>query len=918
MAISPILTARATSDYLELRSSEPISLPLSNDQAGATVDLENLPGWLALEELWEDELATEKESGYWRIPYSRIYEASISQLRHLGIRMSPPVRSYVGVSGIPGRGEIKLVVEVESTAHGRLEGAVERSGPFYMPPGESPFLVERNLGALLDLADAGPEDNGLEDHLEFLARSKNAALECGANLDAYLEREDYYQPDRVAVNVDVRAPDRLELSAQLLGDQSPEIPPERLMACPPRKVETVRSGNKRSRVVLSDSVRKQIDGIQASRTITGADVPRFAENPEAYLPAGIDLSEFSKRVRGIRSITYNSRPYLHLRESSGGWFEGIPGIDLEPVEDVDGVDSGDSPVQRPDGLSPETYEELARRARETGDEYVRHGDGWVHIDAERADDFLGTLDRLGGVQEGVVRAPRSAVLDIYENLEALEFDVPPRGDLGLDVQTELPDPPVPDAFRGALRPYQRLGYRWMANLDSKQTGGLLADDMGLGKTVQVIAHLARLQEAGQLAPTLIVCPKTLIPNWRREIAVFFPEFGAITELAGSKVHSSDLERCGIVIGSYDTVRRGQLEIAKVDWQCIVSDEAQYAKNPTAQRTSALKALKATHRFALTGTPVENGMIEFWCIMDFVRPGLLGSWTEFRTEYERPLVSATSEEERGPIVKRLLKVLGPHYLRRLKADVLTDLPALRVHRHEAYLSDSQLAAYSRIASAARDGGQGAALAAITHLLMVSGHPQALGDRVVSYVPGESPKLDTVLSILADVEDRAEKALVFTRFKSLQRIVQLAVRERFGVWPDIINGDLTTNRQQVIDIFQQQPGFNVLILSQEVGGVGLNLVEANHFIHFTRPWNPAKENQATDRVYRIGQNRPVAVHLPIATHPDFTTVEERLDELLGRKSQLARDVLRPSNEMKVRPEELLDCVSVIGQAGEDTAA
>ena len=909
MSTSPTLIPRVTPEYLELRSSEPISLPLSKDQAGAALELENLAGWLTLEELWEDELVTEKEPGYWQIPHSRIYDASTSQLQQLGIRMGPAVRSYVGVSGIPGRGEIKLVVEVESTAHGRLEGAVERTGPFYMPSGEAPFLVERGLSELLGLAGAGPADNGLEDHLEFLARSKSAALDCGAQLDAYLEREDYYQPDRVAIDVDVRSPDEIELGAQLLGDQSPEVPRERLMARPPRKVETVRSGDRRSRLVLSDSVREQIDGIQASRTITGADVPRFAENPEAYLPAGIDLSEFSERVRGIRSITYNSRPYLHLYESTGGWFDGIPGVDLEPFDDVDTADSGES-VQRPDGLSPETYEELARRAHETGDEYVRYGDGWVHIDTERADNFLGTLDRLGGVQEGAVRAQRSAILDIYENLEALEFELPPRAVLSLDVQLELPDPAVPNTFHGVLRPYQRLGYRWLTNLDAKQTGGLLADDMGLGKTVQVIAHLARLQEAGRMTPTLVVCPKTLIPNWRREIAAFFPEFGTLTELVGSRVRSSDLECCDIVIASYDTVRRGQLEIAKVDWQCIVSDEAQYAKNPTAQRTSALKALKAKHRFALTGTPVENGMIEFWCIMDFVRPGLLGSWTEFRTEYERPLISATSEDERAPIVKRLLNRLGPHYLRRLKAEVLTDLPELQVHRHEAYLSDSQLAVYLRIARAARDGGPGAALAAITHLLMVSGHPRALGDRVVAYVPGESPKLDAVLSILADVEDRAEKALVFTRFKSLQRIIQLAVRDRFGVWPDIINGDLTTNRQQVIDIFQQRPGFNVLILSQEVGGVGLNLVEANHAIHFTRPWNPAKENQATDRVYRIGQNRPVAVHLPIATHPDFTTVEERLDELLGKKSQLARDVLRPSNDLRVRPEELLDCVRVIG--------
>ena len=190
----------------------------------------------------------------------------------------------------------------------------------------------------------------------------------------------------------------------------------------------------------------------------------------------------------------------------------------------------------------------------------------------------------------------------------------------------------------------------------------------------------------------------------------------------------------------------------------------------------------------------------------------------------------------------------------------------------------------------------------------GHPRALEPNRAAYVSELCPKLDETIAILRNVQDAGEKALIFTRFKNLQRILQNAIRETLEVWPDIINGDLTKNRQEVIDLFQQRDGFNVLILSQEVGGVGLNLTRANHVIHYTRPWNPTKENQATDRVHRFGQTKGVHVHLPIITHPDFVTVEQRLDELLREKSQLARDVLRPSSESSVRPEELLQCVEM----------
>lgn len=896
---------RVGPEGLCFHSDARVQMPLSGEADHG--DLLDSAAWHALQTLWEDEVASEVEPGFWRVPFNRVFEIHDETLQELGIPRAPSLDVRVAVTGIPGNSGLGLLVTTESAVHGRLEGGVAREGPFYLPHGEPPFLVERRLFEVLDIAAGGPDSESLESHLAFLARGKRAALECDAQLDRYLEREEYAFPDSVELDIRIESPEEITLAPKLPADNGPILSPEQLSQRTPGRVESVREGSRRRRLIFSQEIREQIDGVRSRHKITGSDVPRFAENPEAYLPEGIDLSHFSDRVHGIRSVTYNSRPYIHVRESSGGWFEGVPGIELE-ANDEDVVGAADSLPRSPiEEISPATYRELAEHARETGDEFQRHGDGWVRIDPFQADEFLAVIDRLGGIDDGVVRAPKNAILDVYENLQTLEFELSEAGGLSLPAAVDLPAVAVPTTFHGELRPYQALGFRWLANLERKGTGGLLADDMGLGKTIQVIAHLARLAKQDEMSPTLIVCPKTLIENWTREIRRFFPDLHGVTELVGSRATAEQLADRSVVIASYDTVRRGQLEIAKVDWKCVVSDETQYAKNPTAQRTSALKALKSRHRVALTGTPVENGLIEFWCIMDFVRPGLLGSWKDFRERYERPLVAASTEVERQPLVRELVDHLGPHYLRRLKEEVLRDLPEKSEHRYTTRLSDAQLGQYRRIARAAKSGGRGAALGAITHMLMVCGHPQALEPSRSRYSPGLCPKLDETLRILEGVRQAGDKALIFTRFKVLQRILRDAVREELGIWPDIVNGDLTTNRQQVVDMFQKREGFNVLILSEEVGGVGLNLTEANHVVHYTRPWNPAKENQATDRAHRFGQAKQVHVHLLVTTHPEFVTVEQRLDELLKDKSQLARDVLRPSSESKVRREELLECVA-----------
>ena len=481
-----------------------------------------------------------------------------------------------------------------------------------------------------------------------------------------------------------------------------------------------------------------------------------------------------------------------------------------------------------------------------------------------------------------------------------------------DVQLpdDLPEIDIPESFNGELFPFQLSGYRWLSRLSKHRIGGLLADEMGLGKTVQTIAHLLRLKEADGAGPHLIVMPKSLLENWRREINEFSQgKLSVCIHGGGQRLVNLDyFKNFDVVLTTYDTLRREQAKLGTIDWNMVVCDEAQYAKNPTAQRTSAVKAMKSRHRVALTGTPVENGLIEFWCIMDFVQPGLLGSWSDFRKGYERPIVEGEGKQREEKINSLLAEIKG-FYLRRLKSDNLKDLPSKTSEFRIAPLSDHQFRIYQEIARMGKAGGKGAALGAIQRLLILSAHPLAVQG---SYTDGKDadmlncPKLDETLKMLSNIKEAGEKAIVFTDFKAVQRILQDAIRNKFGLWADIINGEVSGNRQTIIDIFSEKEGFNVLILGHQVGGVGLNITAANHVIHYTRPWNPAKENQATDRVHRIGQTRPIKVYYPIVKDERFMTVEERLDELIRSKADLARDVLRPSAEMKLKPEDLLNCL------------
>lgn len=496
-----------------------------------------------------------------------------------------------------------------------------------------------------------------------------------------------------------------------------------------------------------------------------------------------------------------------------------------------------------------------------------------------------------------------------------------------------------------VKKHQHYGVAWFQNLVSKGPGqcrgALLADDMGLGKTLQLLTVLAWYYEQNpNSAPSLIVAPKSLLDNWKNEASKFFdPSFPELLALYGDELDArkqplglidAQLQDKGIVellkpgwagtakviVTTYEVLTSYEFSFAKQPLAFLICDEAQRIKTPGTLVTLAAKKLKADFRVACTGTPVENTLADLWCLFDLVQPGLLGALEEFGKAYRRPIECETEAQREA--LERLQAVIAPQTLRRTKADIAAELPKKvfafakagqreldfkpvlkEQERLEIALSDYQRILYKgglkklQDATQERDGRKRATLSfGALHLMKaVCAEPYCLpGTKFLEDKAGReahlanSPKLSFLLSQLARIQAKGEKAIVFTEIREVQAALYHFLKVTFKLRPFTINGD-TQGRQSYIDKFSAKPGFDVIILSTIAAGAGLNVTAANHVFHFTRAWNPSKEAQATDRAYRIGQERDVHVYLPTVVADDFTTFEVRLDELLKRKADLA---------------------------------
>ncbi|WP_040805125.1 DEAD/DEAH box helicase [Nocardia concava] len=464
--------------------------------------------------------------------------------------------------------------------------------------------------------------------------------------------------------------------------------------------------------------------------------------------------------------------------------------------------------------------------------------------------------------------------------------------------------PVPDpvGLKAQLRPYQQRGLAWLATMSRLGCGAILADDMGLGKTVQVLALLVHEREtaaaAGEsdgIGPTLLVCPMSVVGNWQRETERFAPDLRVLVHhgagrLSGTKfdavVADSDL-----VITTYALLARDVEELKRQQWQRVALDEAQHIKNAATRQSRAARLVPARHRLALTGTPVENRLEELRSILDFANPKLLGKASEFHSRFAVPIEREHDENA----ITRLRAITSPFVLRRVKTDpaVISDLPEKIEMTVRANLTVEQAALYqavlddmsAKLKAAKGMERKGAVLAALTRLKQVCNHPAHFlndGSGVLRRGHHRSGKLGLVEDILESVIADGERALLFTQFAEFGNLIGPYLSERFGTEVPFLHGGVSKQRRDaMVTGFQEESGPPLMLLSLKAGGTGLNLTAANHVVHLDRWWNPAVENQATDRAFRIGQRRDVQVRKLVCVD----TIEERVDDMLKGKSQLA---------------------------------
>lgn len=560
---------------------------------------------------------------------------------------------------------------------------------------------------------------------------------------------------------------------------------------------------------------------------------------------------------------------------------------------------------------------------------------WVEVDQTRLGQALkhwkqveaeAKKGRIGFIEGMRLLAGASKDLQEDESEQERQWVQVGAGNALQEILSRLRDPSrlqavrTPQGISAQLRPYQQEGVSWLAFVTELGLGACLADDMGLGKTLQVLALLAWRNGQPGSSPALLIIPASLLGNWRNEAETFAPglkiktlhpaetsreEMQAIAEGVQARLSEYDL-----VMTTYSMVHRLSW-LKEMTWSLVILDEAQAIKNPATRQTKAVKKLPARARIALTGTPIENRLGDLWSLFDFLNPGLLGS-----TKVFQGFVKTMQARERDQF-GALRKLVGPYILRRLKTDpkVISDLPEKTETVRYCNLTKQQIKHYTHIVQSLNKSLQsvdnmarrGLVLQTLVRLKQVCNHPsQLVGDG--EYSPEKSGKFHRIEELCAELAERQEKVLVFTQFREIIPALEEHLARIFGQPGLVLHGSTQVGkRNALVEQYQNENGPPFFILSLKAGGTGLNLTAASHVIHFDRWWNPAVENQATDRTYRIGQLKNVLVHKFVTRG----TIEERIDQLIEEKKELAEDVLSGSGEIKLTElpdDEILDLVSL----------
>lgn len=587
-------------------------------------------------------------------------------------------------------------------------------------------------------------------------------------------------------------------------------------------------------------------------------------------------------------------------------------------------------------IDGETVDDAAiRRALDAGSSLVQLGGRWIRLDPGAARRALLAVDehRHEHSEMSTIELLRlAAELDAEAEQAAAEaapgslVDRPPpvRGGAWLGQLLEgLPDESLadgtpPDGFAATLRPYQRRGLGWLQFLDRVGLGGCLADDMGLGKTPTTLAHLA-----GRAGPHLVICPLSVVRNWQREAARFTPLLRVLVHHGGARLRDDRLTNAiaaaDIVITTYQVLVRDLETLASVTWGTVVFDEAQMVKNAHTKAARAARHLRGNQVIALTGTPVENRLGELWSILDLTTPGLLGTEASFKHTYAQRI----ERDHDAKAVAALRTLTSPFVLRRTKADksLIPDLPDKIEQVAWAPLTREQAAMYQGVVdqllrdAQVADGmkRRGLVLASLTRLKQICNHPvNALADG--SRLGGRSGKLARFDELVDDLIEADERALVFTQFAAMGNLLVQHLRERSALHVPFLHGGVSKSRRDdMVDRFQAGEGSPLLIVSLKAGGTGLNLTAASRVVHYDRWWNPAVEDQATDRAWRIGQTRSVFVHKLVCQG----TIEEKVAALIDDKRALANAVVGSTGETwlsELTTDELRDLIVLDASARE----
>ena len=530
-------------------------------------------------------------------------------------------------------------------------------------------------------------------------------------------------------------------------------------------------------------------------------------------------------------------------------------------------------------ISREDFLELVKSA----DSIVKYKDNYILLKPEEISSILEKLNNPEPEFSDSMELLHSVFSGFYNGID---FDAGDAFKRAIDDYLKIEEITIPDGLTGILRPYQERGFKWLYSNSMRGFGSCMADDMGLGKTIQVISLLLKLKEENKLnKPALVVCPTTLLGNWYKECAKFAPSLKVY--IYHGTERSLELNGIDIALTTYGLLRNDLEKFKNREWDFVIIDEAQNIKNPDAAQTMAVKSLKTKTYIAMTGTPVENRLSELWSIFDFTNKGYLGNLRNFQQNYAMPIEKFRDEER----IEKLKLATAPFTLRRLKNDksIISDLPEKLVFDEYCYLTKEQAALYEKVLEnsfktmAGKTGidRKGHIFKLITSLKQICNHPTQY-TKIDKLSKDLSGKTEKVFSIIEQIQEQNEKAIIFTQYKEMGDLLVKMIKDEFKTDVPFFHGSVTrTRRDEMVDAFQTNEDIKLMIISLKAGGTGLNLTAATNVIHYDLWWNPAVEDQATDRTYRIGQTQNVIVHRLIT----IGTFEEKIDEMIKSKKELA---------------------------------